>query len=65
IFGSPKLNAQLIGYIPCNETSRLLKVVWTSPSPDLILDESDVIITSLKSILCHGHDVVSYEDDLL
>ena len=65
IFGSPRLNAQMIGYIPCDITSRLIEVIWTSPSPELILDESDVLVSSLKSILCHGHDVESYEDDLL
>jgi hypothetical protein len=61
IFGSPRLNAQMVGFIPCDETSRLIKVTWTSPSPELILDESDVLISSLNSILCHGHDVESYE----
>jgi hypothetical protein len=65
IFGSQRLNAQMHGFIPCEETSRLIKVIWTSPSPQLILDESDVLISSLNSILCHGHDVESYEDDLL
>lgn len=65
VFGSPRLNAQMLGYIPCEETSRLLKVVWTSPSPELIIDQSDVLVSSLNLILCHGHDVQSYEDDLL
>jgi hypothetical protein len=65
VFGSPRLNAQLLGYIPCDETSRLLKVVWTSPSPELILNQSDVLVSSLNLILCHGHDVQTYEDDLL
>ena len=65
IFGSPRLNAQMVGFIPCEETSRLIKVTWTSPSPQLILDESETLISSLNSTLCHGHDVESYEDDLL
>ncbi|MFW9799551.1 MAG: hypothetical protein ACFFD9_03895 [Candidatus Thorarchaeota archaeon] len=65
VFGSPRFNAQMIGYIPCEETSRLLQVVWTSPSPELIIDQSDVLVSSLNLILCHGHDVQSYEDDLL
>jgi len=65
VFGSSRLNAQMIGYIPCEETSRLLKVVWTSPSPELIIDQSDVLVSSLNLILCHGHDLQSYEDDLL
>jgi hypothetical protein len=65
IIGSPRLNAQMVGFIPCEETSRLLKITWTSPSPELILDESDILISSLNSILCHGHDVQSYEDDLV
>lgn len=65
IFGSPRLNAQLMGFIPCDETSRLIKVIWTSPTPELIVEESDVLISSLNSLLCHGHDIESYEDDLL
>ncbi|MFX0055524.1 MAG: hypothetical protein ACFFAD_11415 [Candidatus Hermodarchaeota archaeon] len=64
-FGSPRLNAQLIGFVPCDETSRLIKVIWTSPTPELIIEESDVLISSLNSLLCHGHDIESYEDDLL
>ena len=65
VFGTPRLNAQLIGFIPCDATSRLMKIIWTSPTPTLILEESDVLISSLNAILCHGHDIESYEDDLL
>lgn len=64
-FGSPRLSAQLIGYVPCDETSRLIKVIWNSPIPELIIEESNVLISSLNSLLCHGHDIESYEDDLL
>ncbi|MFW9846403.1 MAG: hypothetical protein ACFFD6_06635 [Candidatus Thorarchaeota archaeon] len=64
-FGPPRLKAQLIGFVPCDETSRLVKVIWTSPTPELIVEESDVLISSLNSLLCHGHDIESYEDDLL
>ncbi len=65
IFGSPRLNAQLQGFIPCEETSRLIEVIWTSPTPSLVIDQSEVLIEALNSILCHGHDIESYEDNIL
>jgi hypothetical protein len=33
LFGEHRLYAKLIGYIPCEETNRLLTFIWTSPEP--------------------------------
>ncbi len=63
--GSPSLKAQMVGYVPCEDTSRLFKIIWTSPKPELLLDQSDVLVSTLNQILCHGHDVASYDDDLV
>jgi len=57
IAGKPRLVARLEGYIPCDETKRLLTLTWTSPSPNLILEHSSELIRSLNSVLCHGHEV--------
>ncbi len=61
IFGSPRLIARIEGYIPCDETNRLLTLTWTSPSSNLILKHSDTLIACLNSILCHGHDLAPDE----
>ncbi len=65
VFGRPRFNAQLHGYRPCDDTSRLVKVVWTSPSPELILEHSDELIASMTSMLCHGREMEPHEDALL
>jgi hypothetical protein len=56
VIGLHRPGAKLEGYIPCTETTRLLKLTWTSPVPNLVIDHSAWLIASLNSVLCHGHD---------
>jgi hypothetical protein len=59
VAGEHRLQAKLIGYIPCTETNRLLTLSWTSPRPELLLEHSGKLIDTLNSVMCHGHNSVT------
>lgn len=56
IIGRPILIANLEGYIPCEETARLLTFTWKSQSSEMILENASKLVASLNSVLCHGHE---------
>lgn len=58
LFGKRRLSVKLEGYIPCDDTKRLLELSWTSPSPSLVLEHAEELINIFNSVLCHGHEVV-------